>query len=192
MATYGQLLIDAGGGIIDRGKQSDRQDGATVIIGLGGTGTDALMKLKKEIYRQLKPDNENAIIPSYDAIKYLVIDSDSSEIDKQSGAITDIDKGTEYADISNSVIASTFAAKKVMENRNEMDWLDYEHIGIKDAGHGAGGIRQVGRFLLVDRAMSLYSKIQTTINSALIAAKTGDINIHICAGISGGLAAAHF
>ncbi|MDE7334458.1 MAG: tubulin-like doman-containing protein [Lachnospiraceae bacterium] len=192
MATYGQLLIDAGGGIIDRGKQSDRQDGATVIIGLGGTGTDALIKLKKEIYKQLKPDNENAIIPSYDAIKYLVIDSDSSEIDKQPGVITDIDKGTEYADISNSVIASTFAAKKVMENRKELDWLDYEHIGIKDAGHGAGGIRQVGRFLLVDQAMNLYSKIQTTINSALIAARTGDINVHICAGISGGTGSGTF
>ena len=192
MATYGQLLIDAGGGIIDRGKQSDRQEGATLIIGLGGTGTDAVMKLKKEVYKQLKPDNVNATIPTYDAIKYLVIDSDSSGIDQQTGGITDIDKNTEYFDISNPVIAPTFAAKSIMENRRELEWLDYEHIGIKDANHGAGGIRQVGRFLLVDRAMELYSKIQTTINAALLAAKTGEINIHICAGISGGTGSGTF
>ena len=51
MATYGQLLIDAGGGIVDRGRQSDRQDGASVMIGLGGTGADAVIKLKQEVYK---------------------------------------------------------------------------------------------------------------------------------------------
>ena len=79
MATYGQLLIDAGGGVIDHGKQSARQDGATLVIGLGGTGSDAVMKLKKEVFKQLKPDDENAVLPTYSAIKYLVVDSDASK-----------------------------------------------------------------------------------------------------------------
>ena len=43
MATYGQLLIKSGGGVIDHGKQSARQDGATLVIGLGGTGSDACL-----------------------------------------------------------------------------------------------------------------------------------------------------
>lgn len=43
MATYGSLLIDAGGGVVDHSKQSDRDPGATVIIGLGGTGSDAVI-----------------------------------------------------------------------------------------------------------------------------------------------------
>ncbi len=63
MATYGQLLIDAGGGIIDRGRQSDRQDGASVILGLGGTGADAVIQLKQEVYKQLQPDDADAVIP---------------------------------------------------------------------------------------------------------------------------------
>ena len=83
MATYGQLLIDAGGGVIDHGKQSARQDGATLVIGLGGTGSDAVMKLKKEVFKQLKPDDENAVLPTYSAIKYLVVDSDASKINRQ-------------------------------------------------------------------------------------------------------------
>ena len=76
MATYGSLLIDTGGGVIDHGKQSERQSGATVIIGLGGTGADAVIKLKKEVYKQLKPDDVNAVIPKYSDIQYLIVDSD--------------------------------------------------------------------------------------------------------------------
>ena len=95
MATYGQLLIDAGGGIVDRRKQSERQEGASVIIGLGGTGSDAVMQLKREVYRQLKPDNTDAVLPKYESIKYLVVDADDSQI-VQSGSITDIDKSTEF------------------------------------------------------------------------------------------------
>ena len=96
MATYGQLLIDTGGGVIDHGKQSERQDGATLVIGLGGTGSDAVMKLKKEVYKQLRPDDVEAAVPKYGAIKYLVIDSDPSKINAQNGKITDIDKNTEF------------------------------------------------------------------------------------------------
>ena len=87
MATYGQLLIKSGGGVIDHGKQSARQDGATLVIGLGGTGSDAVMKLKKEVFKQLKPDDEDAVIPTYSAIKYLVVDSDASKINAQAGKL---------------------------------------------------------------------------------------------------------
>ena len=185
MATYGQLLIDAGGGIVDRRKQSERQEGASVIIGLGGTGSDAVMQLKREVYRQLKPDNTDAVLPKYESIKYLVVDADDSQI-VQSGSITDIDKSTEFFPLSNGAIKSTFEAKKILQNRPELYWLDYEHISIDEASNGAGGIRQVGRFLLVDKGAALYDKIKSVMTSALTAANTGELDIHICAGISGG------
>ena len=96
MAIYGSLLIDAGGGVIDHNKQSDRQPGASVIIGLGGTGSDAVIKLKKEVYKQLKPDDVGAVIPRYNDIKYLIIDSDDSKISVSNGKISDIDGTTEF------------------------------------------------------------------------------------------------
>ncbi|MFG6392588.1 MAG: tubulin-like doman-containing protein [Lachnospiraceae bacterium] len=185
MATYGQLLIDAGGGIVDRGKQSERQEGASVIIGLGGTGSDAVMQLKREVYRQLKPDNTDAVLPKYESIRYLVVDADDSQI-VQSGSITDIDKSTEFFPLSNGAIKSTFEAKKILQNRPELYWLDYEHISIDEASNGAGGIRQVGRFLLIDKGAALYDKIKSVMVSALTAADTGGLDIHICSGISGG------
>ena len=158
MATYGQLLIKSGGGVIDHGKQSARQDGATLVIGLGGTGSDAVMKLKKEVFKQLKPDDEDAVIPTYSAIKYLVVDSDASKINAQAGKLTDIDRNTEFFEISNSNIKATFGATEILKNRPELYWLDYEHISINQASAGAGGIRQVGRFLLVDKARALYER----------------------------------
>ena len=115
MATYGQLLIDAGGGVVDHGKQSARQDGATLVIGLGGTGSDAVMKLKKEVFKQLKPDDENAVLPTYSAIKYLVVDSDASKINAQVGKLTDIDRNTEFFEISNSNIKATFGATEILK-----------------------------------------------------------------------------
>lgn len=192
MATYGQLLIDAGGGVVDHGKQSDRQDGATVIIGLGGTGTDAVIRLKKEIYKQLKPDDENAIIPRYDSIRFLVVDSDVSKLKTQNGNQWDIDVNTEFFDISNDSIKTVFAAKKVLAERKYLDWLDYERISPDDASNGAGGIRQVGRYLLFDKAEQLYAKIKSQMLSALTSAKTGKLNVHICAGISGGTGSGTF
>ena len=185
MATYGQLLIDAGGGIIDRGKQSDRQDGASVIIGLGGTGSDAVIKLKQEVYKQLKPDDTDAVIPRYEAIRYLLIDADDSQVG-QSANLSDIDKSTEFFPLSNSSIKSTFEAKEILKARPELYWLDYENISIDEASKGAGGIRQVGRFLLVDKGEALFAKLKSVIEGALTAARTGELNIHICAGLSGG------
>lgn len=185
MATYGQLLIDAGGGIIDRGKQSDRKDGASVILGLGGTGADAVIKLKQEVHKQLRPDDADAVIPRYDAVRYLIIDADDSQI-PQSASVSDIDKNTEFFALSNSSIKSTFEAKEILKTRPELYWLDYENISIDEASKGAGGIRQVGRFLLVDKGEALYAKMKSVIEGALTAAKTGELDIHICAGLSGG------
>ena len=122
MATYGQLLIDAGGGIIDRGRQSDRQDGASVILGLGGTGADAVIQLKQEVYKQLQPDDADAVIPGYDAVRYLIIDADDSQIPHAAG-IADIDKNTEFFALSNSSIKSTFEAKEILKTKPELYWL---------------------------------------------------------------------
>ena len=122
MATYGQLLIDAGGGIVDRGRQSDRQDGASVMIGLGGTGADAVIKLKQEVYKQLRPDDAEAVIPRYEAIRYLIIDADDSQIEPLA-AMTDIDKNTEFFALSNSSIKSTFEAKEILKTRRVLAGL---------------------------------------------------------------------
>jgi len=184
MATYDRLSISAGGGVMNDMKKSDRQDDAAVCIGLGGTGKDALKKLKKEVFKRLKPDDPESAVPIYRNIKYLLIDSDDSDLDTTHD-ISNIDKTTEYFSISNDNIEKTFRSKEIIGGRKELSWLNHENITIRDAGHGAGGIRQVGRFLLVDKANLLKSKLTTTIQNAIQGVK-GDLNVHIFSGISGG------
>ena len=66
-----------------------------------------------------------------------------------------------------------------------MDWFDYEHIWIDDTGDIPKGIRQFGRFLLVDKAEHLYAKIKRVFQDALLNSN-GILNVHICSGICGG------
>lgn len=193
MAVYGQLLIDAGGGVIDHAKQSEKAEGATVIIGLGGTGTSAVSKIKKEVFTQLKPDDVDATIPTYGAIRYLVVDSDPSDIEKRAtGEPYDIDVNNEFFDISNKSIKTEFEAVKILEKRTDLKWLDYQHLSPDTAANGAGGVRQVGRFLLVDKAELFKAKLSTIINAALKESKNSKLNIHILAGISGGTGSGTF
>ena len=53
MTMYDPLRISKGGGIIDHNKQSERQDGATLIIGLGGTGGKAVQQIKKALHQDV-------------------------------------------------------------------------------------------------------------------------------------------
>jgi len=186
MATYNQLLIGAGGGIVNHHQQSEQQSGATVAIGIGGTGASALAKLKREVYLKIKSDNPEAAIPAYKNIKFLLIDSDKSKLEGHDD-LMDLDIRTEYFDISSPSVRKAFASKELLENRPELDWLDYEHITVKEAGaDGAGGIRQVGRFLLFQKATSLRSRLTAVINDALTGVQGGELTVHIFSGLSGG------
>ena len=184
MAIYNRLSVGSGGGVINNFQKSERQPDATICIGIGGTGSDAIKKLKREVYKRLKPDDEDAPLPTYKNIKYLLIDSDASKLGAQSD-IGEIQRQTEYFDVSNGDIKAAFAAKDILNRRNEMKWLNHEEINIRDAGNGAGGIRQVGRFLLIDKAPALKAKLTAMINEAT-AGVTGELNIHIFSGLSGG------
>lgn len=189
MATYDRLSVGAGGGIMNELKKSARQDEATLCIGLGGTGKDALKKLKREVYKRLKADDPDASVPTYKNIKFLLIDSDDAGL-SDSGDLTNIDKRTEYLDISNPDIALLFRSKDIIGNRRELDWLN-RGIQIKEAAHGAGGIRQVGRYLLIDKAAKLESKLTAMIQEAILGVN-GDLNVHIFSGISGGTGSGTF
>jgi len=49
MAIYRQLLLSAGGGIMNASQQAEQNNCATIAIGLGGTGVACLRNLKKPV-----------------------------------------------------------------------------------------------------------------------------------------------
>lgn len=197
MAVYPKLLLSTGGGIISTQQQADQAAGAaTLLIGLGGTGVDCIRTIKTQVYTRLKPDDPNAVIPGYEHIRFLGVDTvekyrqgntggngqDTGEKDE----LLSLDD-TEFFSIANKNVKQAFQSTLALKQRRELDWLEYEHIeapNLTDAG--AGGIRQVGRFMMMDKSESFMSKVEAELTAAKKGLSNPKVNVHIFAGLSGG------
>ncbi len=189
---YNKLLISAGGGIVSRSQQSEQDNVATIAIGLGGTGIDCLRLLKSEVYDKLKPDNgEDSVIPRYDHIKYLAVDTDKTSLGNIN-ELNSIDENTEYFDISSQGIHDTMKTILNLNSKPEFYWLS-RNLDVKSTENGAGGVRQAGRLLFIQKSKEFIEKIETMITSAKTGLQSGySINVHIFTGISGGTGAGTF
>ena len=186
--TYESLLLNAGGGIIndnDRSKQFSHT--AALCIGIGGTGVAALSDLKGKIYQQLEPDNPGDPIPRYDGIQLLAIDSDDSAYKKYHGNRR-LSEG-EFFTIKKDNLSTIFTDPKgisLIKNDPMLSWMEIDKITHLLTPEGAGGIRQIGRYLLIKRASDLYNTIQTKCELALKKRGCNSLDIYVFAGISGG------
>lgn len=197
--TINELLLSAGGGIVSSDQVAEQQGDATVIIGLGGTGCDALLKIKKEMYQFLKPDNyvENEEIhnPEYSKIKFIAIDTDptSQAFSRDANVNRDIIGLTEAEKQSIEISALPFllANPDKIRKGGGCDWMDIDHIAMKGSD-GAGGIRQVGRYCLLQHASQVRTAISKAMSDAMKAARSSTVNVHVIAGISGGTGSGTF
>ncbi len=198
MPVYSKLLLSAGGGIISSRQQAEQvKKTATVLVGLGGTGIDCLRTIKTQVYSRLKPDDPKAVVPRYEHIRFLGIDTaemvigDSKANDKKDRkrALED----TEFFSIANSNLKQALSRKEAIKLKRELDWLRHEDIKAPDMGKaGAGGIRQVGRFMMMDKSSDFMSRIESEINSAKRGLQDANTNVHIFAGLSGGTGSGSF
>lgn len=188
---YNKLLVSAGGGIISRSQQSEQVEAATIAIGLGGTGISCLRALKKEVYNKLKPDLSAGDIPTYSHIKFLAVDTDKSSLG-DTGSVDTIDSNTEFFDISCPDIISLLNRVSTLKNDPHLTWLS-DKINILNASAGAGGVRQIGRLLLMQSSKEFERRIEEMIESAK-RNLPGDapLNIHIFTGLGGGTGAGTF
>lgn len=187
---YQSLLLATGGGIISNVQKSVQDEAPVLIIGVGGTGAKALDTLKKKVYKQLEPDNPDSTVPIYDHIRFLEIDSDAEWM-----AGTGLDNNQEFLNLQDPKIRSKFTnpvTKEDMLRKPQFQWLEADDIRIPESLHGAGGVRQLGRYMVINSAQSVYTKIKTNIANAISERKSGDLVIHIMAGISGGMGSGCF
>lgn len=157
-------------------KACTRENTITICIGIGGTGIDALKKTKSLIYEKIRPDNFERLsteAPCYKSIRFLAIDSDDSEV---TSTESDTDISEDFFSIRN--INMPIAPKTV-------EWLNPE-IEFVPANRGAGGIRQVGRYLLSIRAMELYNKFSDMVHEHFQRNVNLQFNINMMAGLGGG------
>ena len=185
MAVYSKLLLSAGGGIISTQQQANQVGNtATVLIGLGGTGIACLRTIKTQVYSRLKPDDPGEVVPKYSHIKFIGVDSDNqSALDIYNTENKNLPlEYSEFFYISNKGI-----------KKPDFEWFRWKDINVTDLGKaGAGGIRQVGRFMMMDKSDMFMSTVESTIKNAKSGLEKATVNVHIFAGISGGTGAGSF
>ena len=186
--VYENLMLNCGGGIISKNDKSDQHEAtAAVCIGIGGTGVAALSDLKGKIYQQLNPDNPDDPVPKYEGIQLLAIDSDDGAY-KQFGGKRRL-SDTEFFSIKKdnlSTLLTDPVGKSLIKDSHQLRWMEIDQITALLSPEGAGGVRQIGRYLLFERAASLVNKIQEICTTALRKRNCNSLDVYIFAGISGG------
>ena len=183
------------GGIINTITQSPSTDDPVVIIGLGGTGVDAISRLKTKLHRQIEPDNkylvdQNGDMPRYDHIKFLGIDADGGWLENSG-----LENG-ERLNIQNYNFKLGFKPKTLdeLKRQKELQWMSIDYMAqhFPPAPDGTGAYRQFGRWLTINSASAIKSKITQIITQACMGRQGGNLNVHIVAGISGGMGSGSF
>ena len=194
MSVYSRLLLSAGGGIVSPRQQAEQETNvANVLIGLGGTGVECIRTIKTQVRSRLSPDDPEAIVPAYDHIRFLGVDTDqkSRGIDDSYGercansllALSD----TEFFSIANKHFQQDLSKKHALVDIKEINWPRYDDIEPGDLGNaGAGGIRQVGRYMLMRKSAEFIDRIEQEIDAAKRELTNPTVNVHVFSGLSGG------
>lgn len=167
-----------------------------LVIGLGGTGFDAVMKIKRMFSERFVSDRaaDGTERNKPPRTAYLVVDTDQSTKDmKKHGQKLDMD---EFADISNSV-SDLLSGDGSLLQPWEQQWLDLANLKNADFTHGAGVYRQVSRLFLFKQAkrfVDLITTVLTKLSQVDPSSAEGmkKINIIIVTGISGGTGSGTF
>ena len=183
------------GGIVNTFSQVLSSSDPVVIIGLGGTGVDAISRLKTKLQRQIDPDNKDDVIkygvePRYENIKFLGIDADKYWL-KSSGLTRE-----ESLNIQNYNYNTIFSPNKLdaLKNQKELQWMSVDYISQHLPAHpdGTGAYRQFGRWLTITCANDIRRKIMDVISQACFGREGGNLIVHIVSGISGGMGGGSF
>lgn len=193
------MSVDLGGSMSSAQIRVESKGNPVLIIGLGGTGMDALLYTKQLINKRFKlpEDAPNKALAIPNNIRILGIDSDSTYFKKK----TDKKDGEmrfavgEYVSISASV--ERFLANEHLIPPYVREWLDDPkriYTKVKGGGDdGANGIRQSGRILLFNSINAVVKAITTNVQKLLTGMMPEQrLQVFILSGISGGTGSGTF
>ena len=166
MAIINNLALSMGGGIISLKQQAKQAENTvSILIGLGGTGVDCIREIKTQVYSRIEPDGgEDATVARYRHIRFLGVDADNANASKEEAS--DNKKSIKTLSLSEDE-AFTLAGsgiriediKKASDVFTQYNWVSDKIEQTELEGAGAGGVRQVGRFMLMTRAADFMTKI---------------------------------
>ncbi|MDP4146956.1 MAG: tubulin-like doman-containing protein, partial [Bacillota bacterium] len=180
-----ELEVSKGGGIISDKIRVDTIDNPMLVIGLGGTGIDAMLRLKYQINRRFTlPEDPITKIKKEkpDKIEFLGFETNNEEKNKKYKGIG-LDSQSELVLLSNAEIGSILNDRKVLDP-SITEWLSPE-LNISDGMKGASGVRQAGRLLMFTKINEVVDSIEKKING-LLRGKKEKLDVFILTGLSGG------
>ncbi|WP_040951454.1 tubulin-like doman-containing protein [Gorillibacterium massiliense] len=186
-----QMDVSLGGGIISEKIRVDTIDNPMLVIGLGGTGIDALLRLKYQINRRFKLPNDPLSKKKRekpDNIEYIGFETNEGELQKKYKGIG-LDPLTEFVLLSNAEIGSLLQNRKVLEPYIT-EWLSPELL-VTDGVGGASGNRQTGRLLLFTKILQVVQTIEKKIKT-LTEGTNKKLMVFLLTGLSGGTGSGGF
>ncbi|WP_058301499.1 tubulin-like doman-containing protein [Gorillibacterium timonense] len=186
-----QLDVSLGGGIVSEKIRVDTIDNPMLVIGLGGTGIDALLRLKYQINRRFRLPNDPLSKKKRekpDNIEYIGFETNEGELQKKYKGIG-LDPLTEFVLLSNAEIGSLLQNRSVLEPYIT-EWLSPEII-VTDGVGGASGNRQTGRLLLFTKIVQVVQTIEKKIKT-LTEGTNKKLMVFLLTGLSGGTGSGGF
>lgn len=188
-----QLDVSTGGGIISEKIRVDTIDNPMLIIGLGGTGIDALLRLKYQINRRFQLPEDPITKKKRDKpdhIEFIAFETNENDRHKKyplNGI--GMDPATEFVPLSNAEIGGLLHNRSILEPYIT-EWLSPE-LTITDGINGASGVRQAGRLLMFAKINQVVQTIERKINKLTVGTNK-KLLVFILAGLSGGTGSGMF
>jgi len=157
------LDCDYGGGISTANTRTDVIDKPILILGLGGTGAEALIRIKHAISKQFKlgVSANGRKMDKPLQIEYMAIDSDANmqNLNYAGTSFT----SDEFMCLNTANLTSIYKNRDTVFKSSTQSWIA-DNLRLQQVKHGAGGIRQAGRLLLTINCNSVISMITEKIN----------------------------
>lgn len=164
-----------------------------LVIGLGGTGVQALLETKGYIALTCKNPERRVAYMAFDADDHFLHSATSSP---ETGKAKLDASRAERVLLSATGLGGIFASSNIdIATRNFPEfftWVD-ERISPLEGNSGANGIRQIGRLVLMHNYELIRSSIDRVRSRLLADAPSGSkLNVYILSGISGGTGSGTF
>ena len=195
MSLESQLSLTQNGGVYYEGTRVTPTEDPILFVGLGGTGIDALLRVKNEVQTRMplpKGDNGQILSTSPVNIAFLALDTDKATFEKTHGVASFDKSGDECVRITVDGLSQVI--KSVVErdiDKDEWKWFDRDLSG-GGGTEGANGIRQIGRFMLFHNINDVCARFRIAIDKVLRAANSNRLKIFITTGIGGGTGSGTF
>lgn len=183
---------DGGGRLSTVANKSNALDAPILIVGLGGTGFDALLATKKLIYDTLNCEKSGDVFTDKPRnIEYLAIDTDKDDETKSLQGVS-FNKSNKELQIYTCQDVAGIVKNPDRLPSSIRSWLN-TNISNEQVINGAGGVRQLGRLMLMQNIQAATEVIEEKIRRISSTYNNSTpLYVFLFAGICGGTGSGTF